>query len=362
MPRKILPPRLKQVDDGTWYIDFHLGGRSRTRSTGTKDIGVAQEVFAAFLTQIQRGEAEQRKPLTVKAAFGNIAEGAPFEPGYWHEHVMRRVVGVDTQRRASTHILMFFGDMVIANIRPEDVERYIKLRRAGRPGGGIGKGANASTVRRELSCLSAAINHAVRAKRLSPGDVPLIGRPPESPPRDRWLTVPECQRLLEAARSFDTAKKLSRIHRFIAIALATASRKTAILELKWSQVDLERGIIQFNPTGRSQTKKRRPPVPISFDLLPLLHVAKHEATTPYVLDAPHPIRWELELATRKAKLKDVTAHTFRHTWATLSAQAGVPLSDIAHVLGDSIRTVEKNYLHHCPDHLRGAINAVRIAA
>ena len=36
---------------------------------------------------------------------------------------------------------------------------------------------------------------------------------------------------------------MSSVGRFVMIALETAQRKTAILELKWDQVDLER---QFN--------------------------------------------------------------------------------------------------------------------
>jgi integrase len=54
----------------------------------------------------------------------------------------------------------------------------------------------------------------------------------------------------------------------------------------------------------------------------------------------------------------VTPHTFRHTWATWAAQRGVPLFEIAGMLGDTMKTVEKNYAHHHPDHLRGAVNSM----
>ena len=37
--------------------------------------------------------------------------------------------------------------------------------------------------------------------------------------------------------------------------------KEAILSLRWSQVDLKAGLINFNPPGRQQTNKRRPRVP-----------------------------------------------------------------------------------------------------
>jgi hypothetical protein len=40
----------------------------------------------------------------------------------------------------------------------------------------------------------------------------------------------------------------------------------------------------------------------------------------------------------------------------LAARAGVDLFRVAGVLGDTIATVERAYAHHCPDHLRAAVN------
>src|SRR5260221_7389331 len=59
---------------------------------------------------------------------------------------------------------------------------------------------------------------------------------------------------------------------------------------------------------------------------------------------------------RAAVMRKATPRTLRHTWATLAAQAGVPLWEIAGGLGDTLATVMKNYAHHAPDHLRKAIN------
>src|SRR3546814_2493376 len=78
--------------------------------------------------------------------------------------------------------------------------------------------------------------------------------PPEPEARDRWLTDAERERLLSAAMtvyvtskggprggtpSWQRAKHLPRIYRFIALALDTAARKEAIETLTWFQVDLE---------------------------------------------------------------------------------------------------------------------------
>ena len=65
---------------------------------------------------------------------------------------------------------------------------------------------------------------------------------------------------------------------FILLGLYTGQRKEALLSLRWAQVDLEAGRINFNPPGRKQTKKRRPHVPIAPRLLPHLRHARRRAT------------------------------------------------------------------------------------
>jgi integrase len=60
--------------------------------------------------------------------------------------------------------------------------------------------------------------------------------------------------------------------------------------------------------------------------------------------------------TKNDKFLQVTPHTLRHTWATLAARAGFSMYQIAGVLGDTVSTVERNYLKHSPDHLRDAVN------
>jgi integrase len=54
----------------------------------------------------------------------------------------------------------------------------------------------------------------------------------------------------------------------------------------------------------------------------------------------------------------VGVHALRHTWASLSVMAGVPLMIIAKNLGHSdTRMVEKHYAHLAPSHVREAIRA-----
>jgi integrase len=104
------------------------------------------------------------------------------------------------------------------------------------------------------------------------------------------------------------------------------------------------------------------PVPISDRLRPVLERAFQEKGSEFVLDTPASIQkaynrvLDAFTSVNKAKAAKMTCHTLRHTWATLAARAGVDLYQIAGVLGDTFATVERNYLHHAPEHLRVAVN------
>lgn len=117
-----------------------------------------------------------------------------------------------------------------------------------------------------------------------------------------------------------------------------------------------RRLINFNPPGRAQNKKRRPIVPMSNELYPFLRYAIEHVKGEYVLGHGGSVRKAFESAVARAGLADVTPHTLRHALATWMAQAGVPLWEIAGVLGDTLATVERNYAHHAPDYARAAVN------
>jgi integrase len=151
------------------------------------------------------------------------------------------------------------------------------------------------------------------------------------------------------------------------MALYTAARKEALLTLQWSQIDLERGIIDLNKAGVKITNKRRAIVPIPNRLMTFLRIAKKKAPkdcdNAYVINYYGSPMLRIDQSFRRvvadACLKNVTPHTLRHTAATWMAQAGVPLWVIAKYLGhSSTATTERVYAHHNPSFLMEAKNAL----
>lgn len=245
-------------------------------------------------------------------------------------------------------MLSWWHDKTVAQITPATCRAYVRARSV-RPG----------TARRELATLRAAMNFAVRNQWLTRA-MP-VAMPAKPAGRDRWLTAHEAARLLNAARTGDGKQRLH-LPLFILIALYTGARKEAILSLRWPQVDMERGRIDFQGEAR-RTKKGRALLPIPRRLTTFLRLAwrRRASDTGTVLHYDgHPvgsIKRSFATACRAAGLEDVTPHTLRHTRGTWLAQAGVPMFEIAGWLGQSLATTAELYAHHHPDYMEAARNA-----
>jgi integrase len=251
------------------------------------------------------------------------------------------------------------GDLEPGHLTRERSRFYAATRRA--EGHEVGpankrrpKPTSDGTIIRELVMLRAALKWAQREKWFS--DLPYVEVPSQPQPRDRWLTRGEAARLLDQA-------KAPHVKLFIALALHTAARAGALLELTWDRVDLEQGRITL---GRGRGNKRRAIVPINSALRPYLTEARTAATCPYVIEHGSAqvtsVKTGFRAACTRAKLTGVTPHALRHTAATWQIQAGVPLEKVAAYLGNRKEAVEKVYGHHSPEWLREGSEALSGAA
>lgn len=313
------------------------GWRSKRVSTRTHDRDQAEAFRREYLTAQQD---TARRPGGPVPTVGDIID----------EYLRGRADVGDSQKLVLARVRRALGGLVLAELNEPRLAAFA-----------AGRGISGPSLRRELGALIAAINRAVKTRAVRPEDVPYIELPPMGAPRDLWLD--ETQEAEYYALAMDNSKgssRLTRVTRFVALALDTAARKEAIHELTWDRVDLARGLVDFRVPGQVQTNKRRVPIPVSDRLAPVLARAYEDwvregKPDPYVIGQGD-IRSAFETWRETTPYPWATAHVLRHTWATLAARAGVPIWQIAGVLGDDPRTVEKNYLHHCPEHLRDAVN------
>ena len=243
---------------------------------------------------------------------------------------------------------------VFGHLKPDDVDkatcRSYVLRRSG-------QGRSVGTAWTELSVLRAALNWAEKEKRIVKAPFITLPQPPK--PKDRHLTREEANLLHDCGGS-------PHIQLFIRLALATAGRASALLELEWDRVFFERGQIDLR-TAEQNRVKRRAIVPINESLREALIDAKPGAMTPYVIEwrgqRVRSIKRAFARAVERSGLKDVTPHTLRHTSAVWMAEAGLSMSLISQYLGHSdSRITERIYARYSPDYLRQASSALEMPA
>lgn len=334
-----------------WYIYWYDADarRVRRRSAGTADRGQAEEGLGLFI--IERARAE--KPATSQSP-----DRYPVATALrWF--LQERAPELESAPQigfAVTHLLKFFKARTVSTLTPQLMKDY----EASRP---VARG----TVRRELAVLSSSLNHAIKNGRLT--SAPRIILPAPGKARTAHLDDAEITRLLAACRP------IPHLYVWTMLALNTGARKSALLELTWTQVQFDQGLIYLNPEEREQTTKGRAVVPMSDPLRVTLRAAFDRRSE--VPKNPRARRWEpspyvvqyrggrvLDIkksfaeACERAGLAQVTPHTMRHTAASIMARAGIDLHVIAKVLGHSYGKTSELYAHLRPGHLQAAIDAL----
>lgn len=303
-----------------WAVIWVENGRTRRVSLGETDEQAAQVEFRDWVAK--------RKLIRPT---GIVTVG----------HILEEYFKAKPDVIYRRYLVDYFRHHLPPSINEPLLEAYIAKRSGRAP----------STVRSEVAILDTALKWAVRMKMLD--EAPYIPLPQGSPPRELWITRKEADRLVQAAGSFH-------IELFIMIAKNTAARAGAILGLKWEQV--KGGRIDFNEPGKPRTRKKRAEVPVTPELTKALGEARMGARTPFVIEyAGKPVRSikkGFHRAAVRAKLPDVSPHVLRHSVATWLAGDGVPMEQIAAMLGNSVKMVERVYAKFTPGYLDKAMKSL----
>lgn len=222
------------------------------------------------------------------------------------------------------------------------------------------QGISPSTIWTELTRLRTGLNWAV--KRGVINRAPHIWTPLKSPARSRVLSEDEAQRLLDAC---DTPH----IKLFIILALTTAGRTGAILELTWDRVNFQEGWVdlrrpeKIDPLSK-RTKKGRAKVLMNSYARAALHQAWPERICQHVIEWNGKPVARITKAFSRARVSagldaSVTPHTIRHTAASWMETQGVEMAQIARFLGHKdARTTETIYAKPDVGYLDKAARAV----
>lgn len=275
------------------------------------------------------------------------------------------VPGLATARKAHARIKRlteWWGDMTLADVNRKNCQAFAADRGAG-------------AARRELQDLQAAIGHHHREGLHA--EVILVTLPPAGEARQRWLTRTEVAHLLriclhtkEAQNGRDTRKHpLRHIGKYILFAAYTGSRPGDCLAASFrlgsqgGYVDIQSARYIRRPKGKVETKKRQPTTPIPDRLLAHLRRWERDGAKSVVEFSGRPVAniktaWARLIELAGPAYADVVPYTLRHTAITWMKQRGVPSWEVGGYVGTSEAMIEKNYAHHDPHHLDGAMKAM----
>ena len=361
----------------SYFVDYRTSLGERRRMTigrhGVLTTEDARKIALAHLGDATRGEdpalerKTRRTSLTVNelcddylaAARGGLILGKGGRP--------KKVSTVDTdESRISAHIRPLLGARRVLDVTKADISKFIADVTAGKTAklvkldkaharSRVTGGAGAATRTTGLlgGIFAFATDRGVRA------DNPVRGvRRPADKKRQRRLSPPEYQRLGNVLR--EAAETLPVATAGIWLIALTGARISEIETFRRTaiQSDGRTAILDDTKGGRSLR-------PLSRQALAVLKRIEVEPGNPYVLPSATRkgghfagIDSAMERIRKRADLPGITAHTLRHSFASIANDLGYTVPTIGAIIGHGTGTVTADYIHTLDAALIAAADAI----
>lgn len=384
--------RVRTSGTKTFIAMYRIGGRNAPvkrvtigpygKLTVEEARGMATEVLAkARLGQDTAEErAKQRAQMTVAQLCDEyLRQGCD----------LKKASTIETDKgRIARHIKPLLGKKLVGSIKRADVEKFMRDvangqtamdKKTVKHGRSIVKGGK-GTATRTVRLLGGILSYAVSQGYIETNPRVGVKLYPDGKGQ-RYLSEEELKRLGDALREaegdglpwiFNEGKKAK--HRpkteenrreivspfavaAIRLILLTGCRVGEVLNLRWSEVDFEGGLLHL-PDSKTGAK----PVVLAAPALEVL--AKLPRAGRYVIagaksDKPRSdLKRPWQRISRHAGLEDVRLHDLRHTYASVGAMSGMGLGIVGKLLGHASPSTTARYSHFADDPLRRASEAI----
>ena len=206
------------------------------------------------------------------------------------------------------------------------------------------KGLSTKTVRNIHQIISSALKLAVEQRLIAHN--PADGCALPKAERKEMQTLP-----IEQLTSFLREAKDSGVYELYYLDLATGLRRGELLGLKWTDGDLDRGVLKIQRAISRQngkvveaplkTKNAYRTLPLSADAIDVLMQQRRKTgNSEWVFPSPtggpmspDSVLHMLQRVLKRAGLPKVRFHDLRHTFATLALQNGVDIKTVSGMLG-----------------------------
>lgn len=269
--------------------------------------------------------------------------------------------------RIDRHIKPLLGSKKVIDLTRADIQKFVNdvaigktatKNREGRNGARVEVTGGKGTATRTTGLLGGILSFAVDKGIIETNPVRGVKRPKGST-RTRRL-IPEEYRqlgtaLIEARIEYETPQAITGIW----LLALTGCRLGEIVNLQWPEVDSDGGCFRLADSKEGASIR-----PIGRAALDVLENAERFTGNPHVLpgqrrNAPYRgLAGALGRLMQRAGLEGVTAHTLRHSFASVAGDLGYSDGTIGAMLGHAAGTVTSKYVHRLDSVLIAAANKI----
>jgi excisionase family DNA binding protein len=303
-----------------WWIDYR-GPEGQRRREVVKDAQNRGEALAALqqkVSEVFDGKFHPKR-IAQQTKFNELADC------FMNDYAKKTKKSWKTDEYRLVTLREHFGEMDLASIATAGILEYRQAR--------LKAGRSELTANRETALLKTLFNFAREEGLMKENPARKVRMFSErDTARDRVLSPDEEERLF--------AELALHLRPVVLTALHTGMRLGEILNLKWSDVNLERRIVKIEKTKSKRTRF----IPANSILQAELARLKAERRGPLVFPFKN-VRTGFENARSRAGLENFTFHDLRRTFGTRLLEHGVNIVTISRLYGHSNVLVTQNYLH-----------------
>ncbi|HEX3747701.1 MAG TPA: site-specific integrase [Bryobacteraceae bacterium] len=311
-----------------WYADYYANGERVVECTGTANRREAEKFLALRISEVQRDVFVKPVQVLLHELWERYLPYAKTHKRSWKR---------DEQLYAN--LIGFLGSVKLGAITQARVEEYQEHR--------VTRVAPA-TVNREVALLKHMFNMAERwGVYRGANPVRFVKFLAEDNLKCETLSEKEEERLLAAAPPY--------LKDLVVFAVNTGLRRSDVFNLKWEDVDIEKKHLTI------VVRKNRKPQTVFLNPIALEVVARQRQDGPRVFTNPmtgEPIkcvRGGLDAAVKRAGLKKITFHMFRHTVATRLLENGADIVTVKEIMGHANINTTLRYAHTSAERQRRMI-------